>query len=311
MNKKVWMLILWIFLTFASGAAIYFFDRHNIGICEAISGGVITIFIDQGVKSFQDLWDTTDWKASQRKLKRGGFIKDDTIIRISFAYLYRIKVGNKYLLVQNSRNTGKYQPVGGVYKLQGQEKTTLKNLFHVMDDNKIPIDKSSRDDYRLRMESKYLRRFMKRFDSKRAERERLEDVSREFKEELIDTGIIDLDKISYRCCGRHITELKFGEHFQMYELLLADVVELKPTAEQELKFKKLMANDSPQYRFATAEQIACLGMDIEAEALYEWIGDHTKKILQENETQLVKIPGTGKIFSVDLKGKSTMLNSYK
>lgn len=86
----------------------------------------------------------------------------------------------------------------------------------------------------------------------------------------------------------------------MYELLLADVVELIPTAEQELKFKKLLVNDSPKYRFATAEQIACLGMDIEAESLYEWIGDHTNKILQENEAQLVKMPGTGKIFTVAL-----------
>lgn len=81
---------------------------------------------------------------------------------------------------------------------------------------------------------------------------------------------------------------------------LHGVWEHAPTAEQELKFKKIMADDSTQYRFTTAEQIACLGMDIEAEALYEWIGDHTKKILQENENQLIKIPGTGKIFSVDL-----------
>ena len=65
-----------------------------------------------------------------------------------------------------------------------------------MDDNKIPIDESSRDDYRLRIENRYLRRFVKRFDSRKAEREQIENISREFKEELIDTGILNWDRIS-------------------------------------------------------------------------------------------------------------------
>ena len=89
----------------------------------------MTIFIENAWSAFQDLSDTTDWKTSQRRLKRGEFIQDDDIIRISFAYLYWIKIGNKYLLVQNTRNTGKYQPVGGVYKLQGEEKTVLQINF--------------------------------------------------------------------------------------------------------------------------------------------------------------------------------------
>lgn len=78
----------------------------------------------------QDLLDTTSWKASQRELKRGGFITDNATIRISSAYLYRIKVADKYLLVKNERGTGKYQPVGGVYKLKENEKIELKNRYH-------------------------------------------------------------------------------------------------------------------------------------------------------------------------------------
>ena len=300
MKKKIWMLILWIVLTVGSGVAIWLFGEKNIGLGEAIAGAMIAIFIERTVSAFQDLWDTTDWRVSQRRLKRGGFIKDDTLIRISFAYLYRIKVGNKYLLVQNSRNTGKYQPVGGVYKLNTAEKTELKNRFHVMDDNKILIDESSRNDYRLRMENKYLRRFVKRFNSRKAQRERIDNIGREFKEELIETGILSWKQIRYRFCGRHMTELKFGEHFQIYELLLADIVELIPTAEQEADLKNLMDNHSDQYRFASAEQITCLGMDTEAGQLYEWIGDHTKKILQENEEQLMKPNGVGETYSISV-----------
>ena len=303
MKKKVWMLILWIVLVAVCGVGIWQFGENNIGLGEAVSGAFIAICIEKVWSSLQDLNDTTNWKTSQRQLERGGFIKNDDIIRISLAYLYRIKIGNEYLLVQNTRNTGKYQPVGGVYKLQGGEKIILKNQFHVMDDNKIPIDESSRDDYRLRLENRYLRQFVKRFDSKKAERERIENISREFKEELIDTGILNWDSVSYRFCGRHITELKYGEHFQIYELLLADVVELLPTPNQEQDLRNLMGVNMPQYKFATAEQITCLGMNTDAGQLYEWIGDHTKKILQENEGKLLKIAGTGDSYTVSLRGQ--------
>ena len=64
-----------------------------------------------------------------------------------------------------------------------------------MDDDKIPIDGSSKDDYRFRMESKYLRRFVKRFNWKKDEREHIENLVREFREELIETGILDWKQI--------------------------------------------------------------------------------------------------------------------
>lgn len=298
---KVWKVIGTAALSLIMLGIIVLFEIKNWPAGSSIVGIVLGFSLPALWHFIQDLSDTTDWKTSQRRLKRGGFIKDDDIVRISFAYLYRIKVGNKYLLVQNTRNTGKYQPVGGVYKLQGEEKTVLKNQLHVMDDNKIPIDESSRDDYRLRMENRYLRQFVKRFDSKKAERERIYDISREFKEELIDTGILNWDSVSYRFCGRHITELKYGEHFQIYELLLADVVELLPTPDQERDLANLMSVNTVKYRFATAEQITCLGMDTDAGELYEWIGDHTKKIIEENEGQLVKTQGTGKTYTVSLR----------
>jgi len=299
MGKKVGFLILWIMLSIVAGIAIWQWGKNDCGLGEALSGAFIAIFLEKAWSSIQDILDTTNWKKSQRMLKRGGFINDDTIIRISFAYLFRIKAADKYLLVPNGRNTGKYQPVGGVYKLTDGEKLYLKNHYQVMDDNKILIDESSRNDYRLRMSSKYLRSFVRRFDGK-AVRERIENLSREFKEELIDTGILSWSQIKYRFCGRHMTELRFGEHFQIYELLLADVVELIPTSEQEKDLKSLLGTESDQYKFATAEQISCLGMNTETGELFEWIGDHTKKILQENEGDLDKVTGVGKVFTVHL-----------
>ncbi|MBR0171669.1 MAG: hypothetical protein IJQ21_02645 [Lachnospiraceae bacterium] len=61
----------------------------------------------------------------------------------------------------------------------------------------------------------------------------MDNVGREFKEELIDTRLLNWSHIEYRYCGRYMSDLRFEKHFQMYELLLADVVELMPTKEQE------------------------------------------------------------------------------
>ena len=278
---------------------IVLFEINSWPVGSSISGLVLGFSLPSLWKSIQDLTDTTEWKTSQRKLKRGDFIKDDTIIRISFAYLYRIKIGDKYLLVKNERGTGKDQPVGGVYKLFGNEKIELKNRYKVKDDNKISIDESSRNDYRLRIENRYLRKFVKRFDCK-ADRERIDNLSREFREELIDKNIVNWNHISYRYCGRHITELHWGKHFQCYELLLADIVELLPTPEQEQDLRNLQNQHSENYRFVTAEEISSLGVNTNSGDLRETIADHSAKILQENEGMLISNSNVGKIYDCDL-----------
>lgn len=278
---------------------IVLFEINSWPVGSSISGLVLGFSLPSLWKSIQDLTDTTEWKTSQRKLKRGDFIKDDTIIRISFAYLYRIKIGDKYLLVKNERGTGKDQPVGGVYKLFGNEKIELKNRYKVKDDNKISIDESSRNDYRLRIENRYLRKFVKRFDCK-ADRERIDNLSREFREELIDKNIVNWNHISYRYCGRHITELHWGKHFQCYELLLADIVELLPTPEQEQDLRNLQNQYSENYRFVTAEEISSLGVNTNSGDLRETIADHSAKILQENEGMLISNSNVGKIYDCEL-----------
>ena len=89
------------------------------------------------------------------------------------------------------------------------------------------MDRLSKGDYRLRLKNRYLRKFIKRFD-KTKDREKISNLSREFWEELISTGILrgpEFDMLAYSECGRHFTELHFSEHFQCYELLMADIVE--------------------------------------------------------------------------------------
>ena len=203
-----------------------------------------------------DLSDNKSWKNSQRKLKRAGLIHKDTKIRISFAYLFRIKVDGKYFLVKNVR-TKKYQPVGGAYKLEPKEAQYLSEKIPVEDDDRIPIDTTTRGDYRLYVKNKDLRRFIKRFD-KTPYRENINNLSREFIEELFTTNILDKDTfgdLTYKYCGRHITDVEYGDFFECYELLLADIIEVRLTDKQEELFRKLMEKTDNQYIFATFNEI--------------------------------------------------------
>ena len=302
MKRKILKLILLFSLIIICCGIALFFGNKELTLASSVVSSFVGFLIPNGLNAAQDLMDTANWKTSERKLIRGKFIKGETLIRISFAYLYRIKVNNNYLLVKNARGTGKYQPVGGVYKMLGSERIELKNLYHVVDDDKVPLDKSSKDDYRLQLPCKYLRRFVRRFNSPKASRERIDNVSREFKEELGD--VITWNKIEYRYCGRHMTDLKYSDHFQCYELLLADVVELLPTDNQIEDLKKMMLHPSDYYHFATTEEIKNLGVVPGTEMLQETIADHSQKILQENEQNLMKEPHVKEIFSVSLNARN-------
>lgn len=262
-------------------------DKYPVG--NILCGIFLGMALPKLFASVQDILDTTTWKTSQRKLERGGFIKKDTPIRISFAYLFRIIVDGKYFLVKNARGTGKFQPVGGVYKMHDAEAQYLRQRFYASDDNSIPISRSSKGDYRLRLKNRYLRKFVKQFD-KTKDRESIQNLSREFREELVSTGILsysEFDRLAYRECGRHFTELHFSEHFQCYELLMADIVELQLTAAQEEKFRELVGTSSTNYCFATSDEIESLGVKIGTEDLCETIGDHAKKILVEHTDDLI------------------------
>lgn len=302
-NMRIRKCIKWAFISLVLVVAMVIFDLQQCPWGCSITnilGILLGLCLPVFVYAVQDAYDKEDWKISQRHLERANVINEDTDIRISFAYLFRIKIGNDYLLVKNERGTNKFQPVGGVYKFKRSEKRILQNTFHAMDDDKVKIDESSRNDYRLRVKNKYLRKFVKHFDTK-AERENVTDLSREFKEELIDTGILNWDHIDYRYCGRHISDLHFSKHFQISEVLLADIVELKLTDQQEADLRKLANTSSDQYRFANAAEIRSLGVNVDSNQLEEVIGDHTVKILEESEANLRKATKTGNIYHVNLR----------
>ena len=300
MNKKIVRIIFWGLLSYGILIGIFYTEKKDYTSWNTVLSMVIAYTVEFGVIACNDLLDNSTWKEQLRLYMRKQIIKKDTPIRISFAYLFRIKIDGKYLLVLNGRGTGKYQPVGGAYKTTEKEKIFLKEKFFLAEDEKIPVDISSKNDYRMFVPANRLKAFVRRFD-KTKDREFVDNLKREFCEELIDTGILDFEKISYRYCGRHFTPIEFSRHFQCYELLLADVVELIPTKEQEEKLRKLMTNTDKKYCFASADEIKHCGIVQGTDKLKEIIGDHSLKILEETEKDLKKIIRNRGIYSVDLK----------
>ena len=195
------------------------------------------------------LFVKNDWKKTQKRLEKEGKLHEDSIIRISFAYLFRIKIDDKYFLVPNTR-TGKFQPVGGAYKFNEEEARYLSKNIPVENDDCIPVDEITKRDYRLLVKNKDLRKFIKRFN-KTANRENINDLSREFVEEIFGSGILNRDEfgnLTYRYCGRHITDI--GETvFRPFEILLADIVEVILTDAQKEMFRKLIKIDSENTSF--------------------------------------------------------------
>lgn len=277
-----------------------FLQKKGVLYATEFGSAILGCYVPSVFKRCQDFIDIKSWQTDLRKLRRGGELKSNDRLRISFAYLFRIKVDDKYFLVLNNRGTQKYQPVGGAYKFYEEEKIYLRNKFKVSDDEKIKLDERSRNDYRLNVPVKYIRRFIKRFD-KTDNRERVNDLSREFNEELIRTCIVDFENIKYCYCGRHFSKIQYSRHFNCYELLLADIVELELTDEQRCKLRSLMEKESELYRFVSSKEIKSCGIYEGTDKLIENIGDHAIKILQETENELLHMKGCLKSYTVRLK----------
>lgn len=286
--KKVIKTLAFLFTTVVSLVIAIYCDMEQISAGSMVGSLIAGIVIPYLIQSIVDLTDNTNWKSSQRKLKRAGILQKDTVIRISFAYLFRIKIDGKYFLVQSAR-TKKYQPVGGAYKFYKEEEDYLRDNIPVENDDRISVDEITKRDYRLLVKNKDLRKFIRRFNKTRF-RENIPNLSREFVEEIFNAEILDkstFETLTYKYCGRHMTEIIYGNVFGHYELLLADVVEVQLSDLQEQLFRGLMDLESDKYYFACASEIKTLGVKYNSDDMADTIGNHTLKILSENADELI------------------------
>ncbi len=230
-------------------------------------------------------WENRDYLNLFIKTKYGSYKNKQ--IRFSIAGLIKIKIPdtNKYLLVLNRRIENQLQPVGGAYKRFGDE--SLFNKWGYKPDNSrngLDVDNKSESDLRFMVSGKHCIDVLNWFDSGN---ERESDPTREFREELLDTGILDekiFNHINYKRIRRFSKNLVWSDFFSCYEILIYDIFELLPNEEQKNALIELGKNS--YYGFKKGFAIVSCD-DIEQQRLVDAgkqvarIGQHTKLLINK------------------------------
>lgn len=159
-------------------------------------------------------------------------------IRISAAYIFKIQVDGKFLLVKG-RNINQFQPVGGVYKRLPNSSKFFQDL-EILDDQQIPICDTTRHDLRIRVKGSRLHKFLQWFDSNQ---DREISHWREFCEELIITNVLTANTfphINYKFLHRNPLYIHYSNFYGCPEILIHEVYELLPNPAQLDELKQLM-----------------------------------------------------------------------
>lgn len=198
------------------------------------------------------------------------------MVRISAAYLFRIKIDGMYLLVKGSRFPH-YQPVGGVFKVSPKGQYFLASIG-AQDDDLIPIDQTSESDLRIRVRGANLSRFYNWFESRSGR----EDAPwREFQEELISTSILPSNPFPYifhEYQGRIVDRIRFSPYANSHEIIMADIYELLPTREQEDALRSTLTAPREEFGWFTSEEISRRGV-LPGTPNVIPIAEHTQKII--------------------------------
>ncbi|WP_313119819.1 SMODS-associated NUDIX domain-containing protein [Proteiniclasticum ruminis] len=196
-------------------------------------------------------------------------------IRVSISYLFQIKVSGKYLLVKGNR-IDQYQPVGGVFKMLPSFKEMRRN-YEIKDDGRIPIDRTSKDDLRIRVKGKNLIKLLRWFYLRK---NREVGVHREFYEELISTGILGIDSMrsfTPEYCKTVNTNIHYSKHFDCKEILIYEIYELDLNEQEEDQITKYCQANPNMAILATQDDISKECIDLNGSS--KKIGEHAKHIL--------------------------------
>ncbi len=249
-------------------------------IFSTIAGSLRPLFI----KGAAIGWENRQHLALFVKTKIGNYKGKD--IRFSMSGLYKIQIPNtnKYLLVLNRRIENQLQPVGGAYKRYGDD--PLFNKWGYRADNAkngLDVDEKSYSDLRFMVSGKYVIEVLNWFE-KGIEREL--DARREFKEELLDTGILDPKVFQYfnqKHIRRYSKNLTWSNYFSCYEILTYDVFELIPNEEQKkdlISLSKQQTDLTKGYAIASCDDIEQLRLVIENKQIAR-IGQHARLLINK------------------------------
>ena len=220
-------------------------------------------------------------------------------VRVSYSYLFRIEMDGHYLLVRDEQGRNDYHPVGGVYKYD-PDSIDMAERFDGTYDGVFNTTSDTKDDLRLVICKQKLQQFQSWFSS-RQNRENICDLSREFREELIERNILDgrlFKKIKYKYIGS-FTQKSYNEKLRMLQIRHYDVVNLKVTKPQRLHLETLLHKTSEQYVFVSKDDIKNRTLDFNGH--HYTIAEHTDLILIGNKN-LVEELNKDTFYTVTFSG---------
>jgi hypothetical protein len=232
-------------------ATSIFCFNFNDSLNKISYGLLISVIIEMVIEGIENRKILHLWFQSFHPFR---FLKP---IRISIAYLFRIEIDGRYLLIKNHRGQNGYQPIGGVYKYFKNETASYFQKIGLISDTKITVDGDSRNDLRCNLKHRYkLFKFLKWLKLKT---DRETDPWREFYEELVEPGYLSSQAfpyIQYNLTGTNYSKIKYSEIFRIDEFLYADIFEIKfITHLQEQEIRGLLNIANNEFLFATAEEI--------------------------------------------------------
>lgn len=185
----------------------WLFENICTEVIAFIIGGILT-------------WIVTNRKTLKLSILALFWRKND--FRLSIAYLFRIKIDNKYLLIKG-RRIDQYQPVGGVYKYYESFKDKFE-LYEIRSEHNTAFYEEN--DLRIFVKGKYIKKVLDWFGTMK---NRECTVYREFTEELILSNYLDktvLDNIQIEFLNTVNSGIHNSPHFGCKEILIFDVYDV-------------------------------------------------------------------------------------
>lgn len=189
------------------------------------------------------------------KRKEYSFSKSyyDKDVRLSFSYLIRIKINNRYLLVRSNSRKNIFQPVGGVYHIDNPDEIKKKTGFYRDGTPGDPCD------IRGKIKGRNIKKFIKWFNKKK---DRECNPFREFKEEMIDTNIFPIElfneeNLNFTYYDTFYKGVYPDEFYNIKSLLRFDIYDLNLTLEQYEFIDKLKNRN---IKLASYEEIVTFGV---------------------------------------------------
>ncbi|MGL5595684.1 MAG: hypothetical protein ACRDDH_17250 [Cetobacterium sp.] len=202
------------------------------------------------------------------------YLHGQKYIRFSIAYLFKIKINGKYLLIKGER-INQLQPIGGVYKYYDSFKNFIRE-WDIKDDSGFPIDETSKHDLRVRVPISYTLKMLQWFQTKK---NREFCVFRELHEELLSYDFFkdkNLNNLSIEYIKTNIQPIKYSKHFKINEILIADIFEINLTQEQETIFKEFIQSN-PSFQMVTEDEIERGAITLNNKSYP--IGNHSKNLI--------------------------------